>query len=518
MPEDGAASEGSTAPNAEPGEIRSGKLAGKKMWAAIWILALPVFVQQTMAACVGLVDKIIAGSLPVSIVRPAMDGIGVGSYVGWFIAIAMSGLGLGGQALIARAMGAGDAPQSHRALAQAITTSLVWGTLVGLLLFFGVYPLTAVAELSDDAARYCQQYVQTLAFFMPFCAVMMVGAMCMHGAGETFKPSAIAVSMNFVNIFFTWILSGVSLRFGERGDAFVLPNPSPIDPETFGVIGIAAGSGVGFLFGAVLTLIVLFRGVKDLRLEVREMPFDGSMIWRFMRVGVPNFCEGIAMWAVNLFVIRFIGRIAKAQAADPEAMSRSLFPHAEQAVQESNDVAEGLHGAHMIAVQWEAMSFMPGFAIGTAAGALAGQYLGAGNARMARRAVLTCTGIGMVIMGLLGIVFMAGGEALTAIISRDPVHMAETPRLLFICGIVQIFFAMTMVIRQGLRGVGDTTWTLIITTVSSYGVRLPLAYLFGVALGFGLEGIWIGLCGELVVRGLLFAARLFHGGWQRIAV
>ena len=33
-----------------------------------------------------------------------LDGLGVGSYVGWFIGVAMAGLGIGGQALIARAM------------------------------------------------------------------------------------------------------------------------------------------------------------------------------------------------------------------------------------------------------------------------------------------------------------------------------------------------------------------------------------------------------------------------------
>jgi len=485
------------------GVIRSGNLAGRTMWSAIWILALPVLVQQTMAATVGLVDKIIAGSLPATIVRPAMDGIGVGSYVGWFIAIAMAGLGIGGQALIARAMGAGDPHQSHRALAQAISVSTVWGAAVGVVMYFGVYPLTSMAQLSPNASMYCIQYVQTLAFFLPFCGIMMVGSMCMHGAGETLKPSLIAVAVNVINIVLTWILSGVELAFGPPDDRWIMPNPFPFDPEQVGVIGIAAGSGLGFFCGALMTLYVLFRGVKDLRLEVSHLPFDGSMIWRFVRIGVPNFFEGMAMWAVNLFVIRFIGQIAVAQAEAGEV---------------TGEVAEGLHGAHMIAVQWEAFSFMPGFAIGTAAGALAGQYLGADNARDARKAVLICTIIGSVIMGLLGLVFIFGGEFLTGIISHDPVHLAETPRILFICGLIQIFFAITMVVRQALRGVGDTTWVLIITVVSSYGVRLPAAWLLGVYFGYGLAGIWMGLCGELVVRAMLFLARFLHGGWQHIRV
>ena len=109
------------------GTIRSGKLAGRSMWAAICILAFPVLLQQTMAAFLGMVDKLIAAQLPASVRVPALDAVGIGSYVGWFIGIAMAGLGIGGQALIARAMGAGDKPLAHRALGQALTMSFLWG-------------------------------------------------------------------------------------------------------------------------------------------------------------------------------------------------------------------------------------------------------------------------------------------------------------------------------------------------------------------------------------------------------
>ena len=103
----------------EEGSIQSGKLAGKSMWAAIWILTLPVLLQQTLAAFVGLVDKVFGGSMPDAIVIPALDGLSVGSFIGWLISIALSGLGIGAQALIARAIGAGDVPLALRRLRRA---------------------------------------------------------------------------------------------------------------------------------------------------------------------------------------------------------------------------------------------------------------------------------------------------------------------------------------------------------------------------------------------------------------
>ena len=474
------------------GSIRSGKLAGRTMWSAIWILALPVLLQQTMQAFVGMADKLFAGQLPQGIRLPGLDAIGIGSYVGWFVTIAMAGLGIGGQALIARGMGAGNRAQSQRALAQSMTLSFFWGLMVGIVLWLSAPIVAQLCRLSADATVYYLQYIRTLAYGMPLAGTMMVGAMCLHGAGETTQPSIIAIGVNCVNVFSSWMLSGVDIRLGHGPDATVLHNPFTFDLH---VTGIAAGTAISYLFGAAATVWVLTRGVKDLRLESTELPLDRGMVRRIVRVGLPNFFEGISMWAVNLFVLTFIGLIASATSA-----------------------GEGLQGAHIIAVQWEAFSFLPGFAIGTAAGALAGQYLGAGNPRMARRAIVACTAIAAVLMSSFGVIFMLFGHELTAIISMEPIHLTHTPRLLFMCGTVQVFFAIAMVVRQGLRGVGDARWTLLITTVSSYGVRLPASYILGVALGLGIEGIWLGLCGEFVVRAILFSARFLHGGWQRVEV
>ena len=59
---------------------------------------------------------------------------------------------------------------------------------------------------------------------------------------------------------------------------------------------------------------------------------------------------------------------------------------------------------------------------------------------------------------------MTIGLPLTRLVSDNPLHLQEVPRLLFIAGVFQIPFAITMVLRQALRGVGDTRWCLFITT------------------------------------------------------
>jgi len=479
--------------------IKAGRLAGKSMSQAIWILALPVLLQQTMAAGVGFVDKLLAGNLPTEIARPAMDGVGIGSFVGWFIGIAMAGLGVGGQAIIARGMGSGDLRESQSALRQSMMLSISWGVLVGGLMILLAEPLARYSNLTPQATDACVTYVRTLALGLPFCGVMMVGGMCLHGAGEAHKPFQIAVWVNIVNCVASWLISGVEIgAFGAK-----IPNPSPLDPTHWGVFGIAAGSAISYAVGAWLTWRVLRKGVKDLRLERAAgagsiFSIDTAMSWRIVKVGVPNFFEGLAMWAVSLFILGFIGQAA--------------------ALGIGTDSKEGLVGAHIITVQWEAFSFRPGFAMGTAAGALAGQYLGAGSTRLARIAIWRCTLIGIAIMGGMGVVFIFLGRPLTAIISSDPLHLEVVPKLLMIAGFAQGFFALAMVVRNGLRGVGDTKWILAITVISCFAIRLPLAWFLGIHLGYGLVGIWWGLMIELSLRGLFFLARFKYGAWESVKV
>ncbi|MDX1683311.1 MAG: MATE family efflux transporter, partial [Phycisphaeraceae bacterium] len=85
-------------------------------------------------------------------------------------------------------------------------------------------------------------------------------------------------------------------------------------------------------------------------------------------------------------------------------------------------------------------------------------------------------------------------------------------------GLIQIFFATYIVLAHALRGAGDTRASMAITAFTTFVVRLPAAYLLGVTLEMGLTGVWIGLCGELAIRGVLFAIRFLRGRWVDVKV
>ena len=180
--------------------------------------------------------------------------------------------------------------------------------------------------------------------------------------------------------------------------------------------------------------------------------------------------------------------------------------------------------------------------MGVAAATLAGQYLGMNRPDLAKKAVFRCTVIASVIMGGLGVVFIVFAREITDAMSEQAAHMELVPPLLITCGIVQIPFAIGIVFRSAMRGAGDVKWVMGMTWFATYGMRLPLAYLvsgvdipipevFGGGIivnpklfeqWFGIEpglpALWIALCSEMFLRGVLFSIRFFQGGWLKAKV
>jgi Na+-driven multidrug efflux pump len=169
-------------------------------------------------------------------------------------------------------------------------------------------------------------------------------------------------------------------------------------------------------------------------------------------------------------------------------------------------------------IRIEAISYLPGWALAIAAATLTGQYLGLGDARRARQATVYCWSLAMLTMGCMGILFMTIPEFLVRLVTDEPYLLELTPRLLRICGPVQIFLGTAMVFDQAMRGAGDTRMATILVATSTLFVRLPAAYLVGLVWAGGVAGVWMGVCGEIVFRAVIAGAYYASGRWSRVLV
>lgn len=470
---DDAASSGAR-PGASTAEL-GGRLAGKTLLAQVITLAIWPLLEQVLNLLVGVVDLALAGHLQGEAASVAgTDALTTAMYFIWLMGIVLGSVGTGATALVARAVGAKHLRLANRVVGQAILLCLLLGVLLTGMMLAAAPWVVHVVDLSPLGQTYAYQYLVMLALIAPAQAVMMVGGACLRGAGDTRTPFVVIVIVNATNL-------ATSLLF--------VLGPAPIGGHE--VAGIAAGTAVAWIVGAVMTLIALARGSEGMRLRYRRMRPHVHTIRRILRIGVPNLLEVVGgTWMASFLVLIMVGQLE----------------------------GEGLVGAHGIAIRIEALSFQPGFALGLAAATLCGQYLGLGDPQRARRAVILCWRMAVTTMTLTGLVFVVMPATLVGLFTDAPsvIEAATTP--LRICGVIQAFFATYLVMALALRGAGDTRMTMWLTFTSVFLIRVPLSYLFGIVLDYGLNGIWIALCLDLTMRGLLFGARFLHGGWSRIEV
>lgn len=466
---------------------------------AIWVLCWPILIESFLNSLVGLTDTVLAAQLGL----PETDAVGSASYVIWFMGLVVMAIGVGTTALVSRSVGRGRLAVANAAVGQSILLAAGLGSVVGALIALSGPPLGTALTQSPRGAAAFAAYLQIVAAGTPFTAVLGAAIAALRGAGDSVRPLWSMVIVNAVNVVSSWLLCGTDLtrlveREGVQTVEVVLHNPSPWH---LGISGIALGTLLSNAIGCGIVILLLSKGAGGVRLTRRRLRPHWHTMSRLVRVGLPNFFETLGMWVGNFLVLGFVVHLSN---------------------------ADGMTGAHMLAIRIESFSFLPGFAMSLAAATLAGQYLGAGSPRMARLAVWRCCLIGAVLMGSLGLAFIFVPDRLVSLLSSQPEHLRIVPPLLRVAGFVQVPFAFAIITRGALRGVGDTRAVFLITWATTYLIRLPLAYLFsGVVLPLPggtmlpnpfphdptLTGLWVGLCAELVIRCGMFIARFMHGGW-----
>ena len=108
-------------------------------------------------------------------------------------------------------------------------------------------------------------------------------------------------------------------------------------------------------------------------------------------------------------------------------------------------------------------------------------------------------------MSITAGLFIIFHQYLPMFYSKDMAVIEIAAGLLLIAAIFQLFDGAQVVGLGILRGLGDVNIPTIITFAAYWVVGLPFGYLLGIKLGFGVSGIWYGLClGLLVASVLLF--------------
>jgi len=417
-------------------------------------LALPLALAAGAQALMGVVDTAVvgrAGAVPLA-------GTGLGNILFFSVAVAGMGMMMGLDPLVSQAFGARDPGRARHLLWQGAWLSAAVGAALAVPL--ALAPLALVpGGIDSEVARQASGYLWARLPGLPPLLFFFAARSYLQAALAPRAVLASAVLANVANL-----LLDLLLVFGGAGLGRWAGPLRAVPP-----LG-ATGSGIATTLATLLQAAVLAWAVARLpsgsgysRAPAREE------LARAVRVGLP---VGLHMGAeVGIFAL--VGFLAGRLGTIPLA-------------------------AHQVAIAVASFSFNAAVGIGSAGSVRVGWAVGARDTLAARRAGLVAFGAGAAFMSLWGAAFLAFPGAFARLMSGDPSVAAVATPLFRVAGVFQVADGVQGVGAGVLRGAGDTRFTFAANMVGHWALGLPAALLLGLALGWGVTGLWWGLCAGLV--------------------
>jgi len=406
---------------------------------SIWVIALPIMGGMMSQNILNLVDIGMVGHLGDS----ALAATGIGSFSNYLAISFIIGLSAGVQALAARRLGEGRFDETAIPLNGGLILSLLIGLPLCALLYMAIP--SAYDFLSDDPAVIEQGVPYLQVRILSMVAVGMNFSFrgywsAIHMTGVYLRTLLI---MHTINIFLNWVLI-----FGNLGA-----------PE-MGVYGAGLATTISLYIGTGLYFFFALRHAHD-KGFLHRIP-SRSTLWQQFKLSLPSSLQQLFFSAGLVTLIWIMSQIGTAEVA-----------------------------AVNVLMTFHITAILPAFGISLAATTLVGNALGRGDTEDAAMWAWNAAAITLVYGVMLSLILIPFADPLLGIFLSNPEtrQLAYWPMILWALAIS--FDTSGMVLMNALIGAGDTRRSMWISVIAQWMFFLPVAYLVGPVLGFGLLGVWV---------------------------
>lgn len=445
----------------------------KRLGRSVAQIALPVLVEQFFIVIMGVVNTMLAANLG----KEAISSIGMIDTISIIIISVFSALSIGGTVVVAQYIGHNDPEKANQAGAQALMSCLAISVVVtlGVLIFQKPLVLALFGQAEAKVLENSLTYLSiSLWSYIPI-AMVTIGFGILRGSGNTRTPMLISIIMNFFNVIFSFVLIyGINLGF--------------IQTPAYGVAGAAGGLTAARIFGAFIVLATLLRGSRLIRINRwRYFRFAPDLQKCIFNLGVPASAEQLMFNGGKLIVQTFIVQLGTVSIA-------------------ANSIVNSVTSLQMI----------PGMALAAAAPVIVGQLIGRGEPLEAQKQLKFLILLSMAANGVLSLVMFPFVHGFLGLYTQDSqtIEMAFGV-MVFNLILYPIIWPSAFVAPSGIRGAGDVRFTMIVSIVSMWLLRILLGYIFAVVLPFGIIGVWMGMYADWVGRGIFFIRRLLGSKWLK---
>ncbi len=422
-------------------------------------LAIPVVISQLGHTLVHTADSIIVGHFAGTIPLAAVSLVN-----SIFTILLVIGLGIsyGLTPLIAKYNGANEPKECGSLLSNSLLINAITGVILYLLVYLGSIFFIDRLGQSPEVVYHAKPYLYLLGFSIIPLMIFQTFKQFAEGLGFTRQAMQISVWGNVLNVCL-----GIIFVRGMFG----------IEP--MGVRGVGLSTLIDRILMSVAMGVFVLRShhFKKYLGQFTLKAVEWVKCRSILKIGMPvamQYTFEISAFSGAAILMGTIGPVEQA--------------------------------AHQVAINMAAITYMMASGISAAATIKTGNNLGKNDFSLLRLSAISSYHIVLVFMGITALVFVLANRFLPQLYTADTQVIAIAAQLLIIAGFFQLFDGTQVVGLGILRGMGDVNIPTLITFIAYWLVGLPVAYILGIKMGLGANGIWYGLTlGLLISAGLLFA-------------
>jgi len=430
----------------------------------ILALSLPIIGGMASQNLLNVVDTAMVGFLG----DAALAAVGLGGFVVFASQAMILGLSTGVQTLAARKKGEGRPDRSARILNSALLLVLMIAPLLSLLLVSLAEPVYPLLNSDPDVVAKGVPYVQ-----WRVSAILFVGMnFAFRGYWNAMDMSRIYMT-TLILMHATNIVLNYALIFGHFG------------APALGVTGAGMASAISMGVG---TMIYFFLGMRHVRKDgfLRHLA-NRNELSSLIKISIPAGIQQLffAMGLVAMFWI--IGKIGTPELAAANVLITVML-----------------------------FAILPGLALGIACTTLVSQAMGQKALDDAHQWAWDVAKVTVALLTALGLPMIFAPDLILSVFIHDPstLDLARWP--LRLTGVTLPIEAIGFAFMHGLLGAGDARRVMMISIGGQWLLFIPLAYLLGPVLGFGLLTVWILQGGSRSLQAIMFLASWQGRSWQHI--
>ncbi|MDN0083228.1 MATE family efflux transporter [Crenobacter sp. SG2305] len=426
-------------------------------------LTWPILIETLLHVGTGTVSTLMVSRLS----DQAVGALGVANQLLGMAITLFQVVAIGSVVVVGQRLGAGDRAAVQRAATVALAINALLGLVVGLVLAGMAPSLLAWMNLPTAMQPEAGLYLRVVGAGIVTEALMLSLSAILRAHGHARDGMVVTFGVNVLVM-----LGNALLIFGLAG----LPK--------LGVLG-AALSTLGGRAAGLIALYWLFRRRLGFAPSRRYIESDWrNHLARILAIGLPAAGEMLSWSGMFALVTSFTARLG----------------HTALVAQ-----------SYALQIVWLMVTFVQ--ALGAATEIITAHLVGAGNLNEAYRQLLRSLRLGLGVTLLLAGLVTIGGRTFIGWFSQDGEVIDLAGHVLALSLLLETGRVFNMIVIGALRAAGDARFPFHMGLVSMWGIAVPLAWLFGLKLGWGLVGIWLALAADEWIRGLTMLARWRSRAW-----